>query len=201
MWVDEGPFEQIKERTRPIVNKVSPVSEGSLDLISDLIVVEVYEKGDVFIDRGKKNNKEYFVYEGVCRSFLLSPEGEEVTISYFLEGGVLSPNLTRTANQISHLNFQALTKLTVASLNADKFQQLMINHLDIRGFGNGVLQNELLAKVEKEIALASLTGRERLILFREKYHFLENLISHVDIASYLGITNISLSRLRRELRE
>ena len=194
-------FEQIKERTRPIVNKVSPVSEGSLDLISDLIVVEVYEKGDVFIERGKKNNKEYFVYEGVCRSFLLSPEGEEVTISYFLEGSVLSPNKTRTANQISHLNFQALTRLTVASLNADKFEQLMINHIDIREFGNMVLQNELLAKVEKEIGLASLNAKERLILFREKYHFLENLISHADIASYLGITNISLSRLRRELRE
>lgn len=192
-------FEQIKERTSPIVNKVSHVSEGSLDLMSDLIVVEVYEKGDVFIDRGKKNNKEYFVYEGVCRSFLLSPEGEEVTISYFLEGGVLSPNKTRTANQISHLNFQALTKVTLASLNADKFEQLMINHIDIREFGNKVLQNELLAKVEKEIALASLNAKERLILFREKYHFLENLISHVDIASYLGITNISLSRIRKEL--
>lgn len=194
-------FEQIKERTRPLVNKVSPVSEGSLDLMCDLIVVEVYEKGDVFIDRGKKNNKEYFVYEGVCRSFLLSPEGEEITISYFLEGGVLSPNKTRTANQISHLNFQALTKVTVASLNADKFEQLMINHMDIREFGNTVLQNELLAKVEKEIALASLNAKERLLLFREKYHFLENLISHVDIASYLGITNISLSRLRKGLLE
>jgi len=192
-------FEQIKERTRPLVNKVAPVSEGSLDLMSDLIVVEVYEKGDVFIERGEKNNKEYFVYEGVCRSFLLSPEGEEVTISYFLEGGVLSPNKTRTANQISHLNFQALTKVTVASLNADKFEQLMINHIDIREFGNMVLQNELLTKVEKEIALASLNAKERLILFRDKYHFLENLISHVDIASYLGITNISLSRLRKGL--
>ena len=192
-------FEQIKERTRPLVNKVSPVSEVSLDLISDLIVIEDYEKGDLFINRGKKNNKEYFVYEGVCRSFLLSPEGEEVTISYFLEGSVLSPNKTRTANQISHLNFQALTNITVASLNADKFEQLMINHMDIREFGNMVLQNELLAKVEKEIALASLNAKERLILFREKYHFLENLISHVDIASYLGITNISLSRLRKEL--
>ena len=194
-------FEQIKERTRPIVNKMSPVSEGALDLMCDLIAIEVYEKGDVFIDKGKRNNKEYFVYEGVCRSFLLSPEGEEITISYFLEGSVLSPNKTRTANQISHLNFQALTKLTVASLNADKFEQLMINHIDIREFGNMVLQNELLAKVEKEIALASLNGRERLILFREKYHFLENLISHVDIASYLGITNISLSRLRKGLLE
>jgi len=194
-------FEQIKERTRSLINKVSPVSEGSLDLMNDLIVIEVYEKGEVFIDRGKRNNKEYFVYEGICRSFLLSPEGEEVTISYFLEGSVISPNKTRTANQISNLNFQALTKLTVASLNADKFEQLMINHIDIREFGNMVLQNELLAKVEKEIALASLNAKERLILFREKYHFLENLISHVDIASYLGITNISLSRLRKGLIE
>ena len=194
-------FAQIKERTRSIINKVSPVSEGSLDLVSDLIVIEVYEKGDVFIDRGKKNNKEYFVFEGICRSFLLSPEGEEVTISFFLEGSVISPNKSRSANQISHLNFQALTKLTVASLNADKFEQLMINHIDIREFGNMVLQNELLAKVEKEIGLASLNAKERLILFREKHHFLENLITHVDIASYLGITNISLSRLRKELME
>ncbi len=194
-------FDQIKEQTRPLVNKVSPVSEVSLDLISDLISLEVYEKGDVFIDSGKKNIKEYFVFEGVCRSFLLSPEGKEVTISYFLEDSVLSPNKTRTANQISHLNFQALTKLTVASLNADKFEQLMINHMDIREFGNMVLQHELLAKVEKEIALASLDAKERLLLFRKKYHFLENLISHVDIASYLGITNISLSRLRRGLLE
>ena len=193
--------EQIKERTRPLIHKVSPISEGALDLVNDLIAIEVYEKGDVFIDRGKRNNKEYFVYEGVCRSFLLSPEGEEVTISFFLEGGVLSPNKTRTANQISHLNFQALTKLTVASLNADKFEQLMINHIDIREFGNMVLQNELLAKVEKEIGLASLNAKARLLLFREKYHFLENLISHIDIASYLGITNISLSRLRKGLME
>ena len=194
-------FEQIREQARPIVSKVAPISEGSLDIISDLIEVEVYGKGDVFIYRGKRNNKEYFVFEGVCRSFLLSPEGEEVTISYFLEGGVLSPNKTRTANQISHLNFQALTNLTVASMDADKFEQLMIDHLDIREFGNKVLQFELLSKVEKEIALASLNAKERLILFREKYHFLENLISHADIASYLGITNISLSRLRKDLRE
>jgi CRP-like cAMP-binding protein len=194
-------FEQIKERLRPIFNKVSPVSEGALDLVNDLIVIEVYEKGDVFINKGKRNNKEYFVCEGICRSFLLSPEGEEVTMSYFLEGSVLSPNKTRTANQISYLNFQALTKLTVASINADKFEQLMICHIDIREFGNMVLQNELLAKVEKEIGLASLNAKERLLLFREKYHFLENLISHVDIASYLGITNVTLSRLRKELME
>lgn len=192
---------QIKEYTKSVINKVSPVSEASLDLIVNLIEIETYAKGDLFIDLGKKNNKEYFVFQGVCRSFVYSPEGDEVTISYFLENEVLSPNKTRTANQLSQLNFQALTNLSIASMDSDKFEQLMIDHLDIREFGNRVLQNELLTKVEKEIGFASLNAKERLILFREKYHFLENLISHVDIASYLGITNISLSRLRKEIME
>ncbi len=190
---------EIKKHTKTVINKVSPVSEASLDLIVNLIEVETYEKGDLFIDIRKKNNKEYFVFQGICRSFLYSPEGDEVTISYFLENEVLSPNKTRTAIQLSQLNFQALTNLSIASMDSDKFEKLMINHLDIREFGNRVLQNELLVKVEKEIGLASLNAKERLILFREKYHFLENLISHVDIASYLGITNISLSRLRKEI--
>ena len=190
---------QIKEYTKSLISNVRPISEASLDLITSLIEIETYVKGDSFINIGKKNNKEYFVFQGVCRSFVLSPDANEVTISYFLEGEVLSPNKTRTANQLSQLNFQALTELTIGSMNADKFEQLMIDHIDIREFGNSVLQRELLSKVEKEIGLASLNAKERLNLFREKYHSLENLISHVDIASYLGITNISLSRLRKEL--
>jgi hypothetical protein len=53
--------------------------------------------------------------------------------------------------------------------------------------------------VEKEIGMASQTAKERLIKFREDYPILENLIPHTTISTYLGITNISLSRLRNEL--
>jgi CRP-like cAMP-binding protein len=75
----------------------------------------------------------------------------------------------------------------------------MIEVLEIRNFANTVLQNELLAKIDKEIGLASLSAKDRLLHFRNKYPLLENIIPHPDIASYLGITNISLSRLRRDL--
>ena len=62
-------FEQIKERTRPLVNEVSPVSEGSLDLICDLILVEDYEKGEVFIDRGKKTTRNTLFTKGFAGAF------------------------------------------------------------------------------------------------------------------------------------
>ena len=75
----------------------------------------------------------------------------------------------------------------------------MVNHMDTREFGNMVLKIELQNKVDKEIGHASLTARERLLKFREQFSLLENLVPHTTIASYLGITNISLSRLRKEL--
>ena len=61
------------------------------------------------------------------------------------------------------------------------------------------MQNELARKVDKEIGLVSLTAKERLLKFRAQYPLLENLIPHPIIASYLGITNISLSRIRGDL--
>jgi len=112
---------------------------------------------------------------------------------------ILSPQSIRTPKNISNLNFKALTKIELASMNTKEFEALMIENIEIRQFGNTVVQNELISKTEKEIGLASLTAKERLIEFRKKYHLLENLISHTDIASYLGITNISLSRLRKDL--
>jgi CRP-like cAMP-binding protein len=87
----------------------------------------------------------------------------------------------------------------LASIDANIFAELMVNNLEIRNFGNQVLRNELACKVDKEIGLASLTAKERLIKLREQFPLLENLVPHTDIATYLGITNISLSRLRKGL--
>jgi CRP-like cAMP-binding protein len=84
-------------------------------------------------------------------------------------------------------------------MDAKSFEKLMVDNLEIREFGNVVLRNELKQKVEKEIGMASLTAKERLVKFREQYPLLENIIPHTTISTYLGITNISLSRLRNEL--
>ena len=98
-------------------------------------------------------------------------------------------------------NFQALTDLKLATINAKAFREQIRHNAEIRDFANTVLKNELLQKMEKEIGLASLTAKERLLKFREQFPMLENLISHADIASYLGITNVSLSRLRKAGRK
>ena len=188
-------MEEIKE----IVNSIYPVSGSSLNQIIDLIEYQEYQKGSCFIEKGTHDYHEYFLLEGICRSFVLNPEGEEITIAFFNPGSVLSPWVTRTVEGISNLNFQASTGIKLGAMDAAKFLSLMVDRVDAREFGNMVLKIELKNKVEKEIGHASLTAKERLLKFREQYSLLENLVPHTTIATYLGITNISLSRLRKEL--
>jgi len=189
----------MSDSIKNIINNIYPISQGSLLDIEQLVELEKFSKGKIFISKDRRNTKEYFVLGGICKSYLINPEGKEISISFFLEGTIITPHSIRTSNNISNQYFKALTDMELASINAKGFETLMIENIDIRNFGNAVLQNELKSKVEKEIGLASLTAKERLIEFRDKYNALENIIPHTDIATYLGITNISLSRLRKEL--
>ena len=182
-----------------IISSLLPISSKSLKCITDIVEYVELDREEVFITEKLHNNQEYFVINGVCKSYLLNPDGEEITISFFTNGNILSPHTTRTISGKSSLNFKTLTDVKLGVMDASKFENLMVENLEIREFGNTVLRNELKLKVEKEINMASLSAKDRLIRFREQYPSLENEVPHTDIATYLGITNISLSRLRRDL--
>ena len=135
--------------------------------------------------------------KGVVRSYLLSPDGDEITLSFFEDCSILSPQVTRTNKGHTLLNYQAITDCDLLKMDAAGFEHLIEANLEIRDFANTVLRHELMQKVNREIRLASWTAKERLEQFRKDFHMLENIVPHPMIASYLGITNVSLSRLRK----
>lgn len=188
----------MSHKINQIINAVTAISDTSLAKINALVNYVTIKKGTLITSVGQKNNLEYFILDGICKSFLNTPEGESVTISFFMANAIISPSTTRNSEGKSILNIQALTDVEIATMDATTFEKLMIEDLEIRDFGNTVLRNELMAKVQKEIALASLKGKDRLLLLRKNYPNIENYIPHADIASYLGMTTISLSRLRTQ---
>lgn len=188
----------MKDKISPIIHSVTPLSVTSMEKINKLVHYQSHKKGESITSIGQKNNLEYFLIKGICKSFLYTPEGEDITISFFMTGSIVSPNTTRSLEGKSILNIRALTDIEIATIDADELEKLMIEDLEIRHFANTVLRNELMKKVQKEIGLASLKGKDRLELLRKQFPNIENLVPHSDIASYLGITTISLSRLRTQ---
>ncbi|MEP0365549.1 MAG: Crp/Fnr family transcriptional regulator [Cyclobacteriaceae bacterium] len=184
-----------------LINEIYPIPESAIKAIEHLARIKHFQKNDHFIAKGAHNKEEYFVLEGVIRSFVLNPQGEEVTIAFYCANSVIAPHVARNRSGRSQLSFQALTESKLAVLDSQEFETLRSENKEVRNFAFTVLQNELLRKVSKEIGLASLTASERLKIFRKEYRNLENMVPHPFIASYLGITNISLSRLRSEIRD
>lgn len=188
----------MKDKISQIIHSVTPLPIKSLDKLKKITQYIKLKKGELITSVGQNNNLEYFLIEGICKSFLYTPEGEDVTLSFFMTGSIISPNTTRSKEGKSIINIRALTDVEIVTINADDFEGLMIEDLEIRHFGNSVLRNELIEKVQKEIGLASLKGKDRLLNLRNNFPNIENLVPHSDIASYLGITTISLSRLRTQ---
>jgi CRP-like cAMP-binding protein len=174
------------------------LSNRALEALQPLMQLRELSKNTVFIKAGQPNSKEYIIVQGFCRSYLQDQDGNEISFAFYKSGEVLPPHLIRTRKEKALYHFQALTELQVIEFDAAAFLNLMIEELENRNFGNEVLKSELLKKTTKEIALATLSAKERLEEFRKEYALLENLIPHPMIASYLGITNVSLSRLRAE---
>ncbi|MFT5071821.1 MAG: CRP-like cAMP-binding protein [Planctomycetota bacterium] len=106
------------------------------------------EKGPPITTIGRYTNLEYFMIKGTCKSFLYTPEGEDVTITFFMSGSIISPSTTRNREGKSIINMCALADVEIATINADEFEKLMIEDLEIRHFGNEVLRTELVEKVE-----------------------------------------------------
>lgn len=182
-----------------VINKYDGhLSQKSRCAFADLCDEHTFTKGTILLKPNQIDTSEYILLNGTVRTFLINTEGGEITLYFFEENTIIPPHVTRTEKGKSLLYCEALTDCTIAKMDASAFEALMITNLEIREFGNSVLRQELANKVQKEIRMASWTAKQRLEQFRNDFSMLENRVPHPMIASYLGITNVSLSRLRKQ---
>lgn len=180
---------------RNIINLFSEVSEKSLDQLFSILEFKTIEQGR-FVKGGMSSTKEYFIFSGFGRVYVTSADGAETTLTFLTPKSAAPPLKTRVSNRKSTVDFEALTELSLAQMESSEFFQLCLDNEEIMILGTKIMECSLIEKSEKEIALATMKGIQRLSFFRNRFPTLENFVSHQYIASYLGITNVSLSRLR-----
>lgn len=139
---------------------------------------------------------EIFVLEGHLISTISDPEGKEICVGFYTGPSVVTPNIARTRAGQSLVSIVAMTNAKIARIDSDHLTQLMISSEPIRNWANGALRDSLSQKADREWCLAALGGADRLRWFREAYPGYEDIFNHALIASFLGVTPVTLSRLR-----
>lgn len=187
------------EFLKQLITSVYPLPEGSVQRMIQATSVTEYEKLSHPAKAAQKNNQEYLLLDGFLHRYSINLSGEPVTTAFYMGPVVITPHFARTVNGRNRFSIQALTPVTLAAIPVSILDKLRSEHDDIRDWGNRVVENELNRMLHQEVISRTLSAGERLLLLRKDYPGIENRIPHHFIASFLGITPVSFSRLRKEL--
>lgn len=149
---------------------------------------------------GQENRYEYLLLSGLLRSIILDVKGNETTVAFHCAPCVITPCIARTEDCKSLVSCEAIQASRVIRFSEYELMKFMIDDENARRWGNRVLQTELVRRARREWSLAAETGAQRLERFGKEYPEIASMVSAKIIATYLGITPVTLSRLQSSSR-
>jgi len=190
----------------PVISYIQRTLQSSNVSISRQLLEEIvghfepksFARHDYFVTAGKVNTHHFFMTEGFMRAYTHNLDGEEVTTEFFnCNRPVFEPNSFITQTR-SVENIQAITNCEGFLVSFEKSNELFHAIPEFREFGRRMLLNEFAAHKKRALSLITQTAEERyaglINTNREIFQYAQ--LKH--IASYLGITDSSLSRIRKE---
>jgi CRP-like cAMP-binding protein len=187
----------MKEIIRKALSVYAPITDATAALLSGAAEIVNFSEDEFLEQENNVIRNEFVVLEGIVRGYLLNSEGEDVTVNFYISGNAVTPAIMRGINNRSIYNLQVISgKARILVFNNMRMEDLMPYNADLQQFGNTIVMLDSMRRMEKEVLLLKETARGKLDWFRKIYPGLENKIQHYYIASYLGITPTSLSRVR-----
>jgi CRP-like cAMP-binding protein len=174
----------------------SALDKESARVFASAWSVEHVEKGRRLAAQGEPEPMERIILDGRAISQISDAEGRAVCVGFHAGPCVVTPNVARTRNGTSLVSIDVIADALVAQMDSRALTELMLASVQIREWANGILQQELARKADREWCLSALGGADRLAWFRKGFPHHEDLFGHYLIASYLGVTPVTLSRLR-----
>jgi len=187
-----------QEEIEKVINSVYPLPQAFFELIAGECNIKEIAKKQVITETGDINRSEYFLMEGIIHRYNLVEEGEIITTGFYQGPAILMPNFARTSEGKSIFSLQALTDVTMAELPVSRLDFLQDSYPNIRRWAHKVIEQKLKKNFSNEIRFRSSSAKKRMAHLRKEFPNIENLVPHRCIASYIGVTPVSFSRLRKE---
>ncbi|MBV6881367.1 Crp/Fnr family transcriptional regulator [Epilithonimonas ginsengisoli] len=181
-----------------ILDQIFPLPERSKSVLQTLISEIEFPKDSIIIKAGKLEKTIYFIKKGIVRAFV-PQENQDVTFWFGKEGDVVLPMKSYVGNDNNYENIQLLEDSVLYQLEIASLRELFETDIHIANWGRKLAEKELVKTEELFISRQFRTASQRYLeLLREQPEILQR-VQLGYIASFLGITQVSLSRIRAEI--
>lgn len=188
-----------KQKTLHDVYKHPLLTDKDLAVINALHKRVVFNKGDFYLRKGENPHSYLILEKGLMRSFVFDYDGNEITTHFFTEQEVVIEVLSLFKHTPSEESIQALTECVCWEIDFEAFQKLFHTIPGLSEWGRAWFSEELSRFKQRSVQMITHRASERYMkLLKEKPQIIRQAPLK-QIATYLGITDTSLSRIRKEL--
>ncbi|WP_178987811.1 Crp/Fnr family transcriptional regulator [Winogradskyella schleiferi] len=174
-------------------------TENEIKTIASVFKRVDAEKGAILIKPGDIVTDIFFIYEGCLRTFYTDKHGKEHTIQIGIRDWWISDFTAFFSNSKAIMHLEVLQDATLYQLSSVDREELHMQFPKIHKFIRNKLEKAYAAFQKRILSSLSMTAKERYLEFIKTHLNIEKNVKNYHIASYLGMTTESLSRIRKEL--
>jgi CRP-like cAMP-binding protein len=177
------------------LNQISPLSSDLLNLLNTSLKKQQFKRNEFLAKEGQVSKSIYFLESGTCRAFYFAND-KEITNWFMSDGDIVISVYSFFTQQPSLENIQLLEDATVYSLSYQQLQEIYLHFPQFNLHGRIITEQYYMLSEQRNFALKKQSAKQRYDLLLNQYSKILQKASLGHIASYLGITQETLSRIR-----
>ncbi len=174
---------------------VSSLSNDVKEELSLYIKKKTFKKGDMVNRKGHISRHLYFVESGLIKHYYYY-NGNQFILRFFCANRFVTISDSFLKNIPADYSTIAIEDTSLIYLEYDKLEELCARHHSFETFVRKVISNMAITSIERLKIMLHSNASERYTKFIDEYGHLQQRISLGDTASYIGISQVSLSRIR-----
>lgn len=159
------------------------------------------KKNEYFIRQGEQPDRLAFITSGLFRVFCNTESGEEKTLSFRTKGQFIAAYTPYLEDRETWYSIEALKESDLLYLTLDQHEELFASHPCWEKVFQNYIVRLFIEKEDRERSFLMEDAKTRYLRFKEKYPEIEQQIHQFHVASFLGISPVSLSRIRSDLKK
>ncbi len=166
----------------------------------ELAQFKVFPKGFLIKNIGDQADSVAIVLDGLVRGYYIDGDGNDITRGFVIEGGMCMDEGIMGYNEYVCM-WEVVEESTLMLFDVKEFKAMIMSNENLKTIWIGLLENGLRYKIYRENGFLIENATERYLHFKKLYPKLCHRAPQKHIATYLGITPESLSRIRKAMKE
>jgi CRP-like cAMP-binding protein len=190
----------METQLRNFINSFQFLTPDEVDILVSDTVLRAVPKGSFLLKKGERSGECYAVIKGCIREFIIK-DGVEKTVSFFVEGDPVNSFSSQVIGSPSKSYFECLEDCVVTVGNESLIDEMIVKIPRLEKLIRKEVEKEA-GRMQDRLSLFMIsTPEERFVSLMDTQPNLIHRVPQVLIASYIGVTPESFSRIKKRVFE